>query len=88
MMADAHHPTFGYHPVVDDLDVVLPRARFARALVLDESIVDLVDHVQECRALWDADVALPAGVYVAMNGRCFPADRVQKNRETGVFEEI
>jgi L-asparaginase len=29
---------------------------------------------------------LPAGVYVAMNGRSFPAARVRKNRETGVFE--
>jgi L-asparaginase len=31
--------------------------------------------------------ALPPGVYLAMNGRCFPSDRVRKNRETGVFEE-
>jgi L-asparaginase len=31
---------------------------------------------------------LPPGVYVTMNGRCFTADRVRKNRETGVFEEI
>lgn len=30
--------------------------------------------------------ALPPGVYVVMNGRCFPATRVQKNRETGIFE--
>jgi len=30
---------------------------------------------------------LPAGVYVAMNGRYFPADRVRKNRRTGMFEE-
>jgi L-asparaginase len=30
---------------------------------------------------------LPAGVYVAMNGKYFPADRVRKNRQTGVFEE-
>jgi L-asparaginase len=30
---------------------------------------------------------LPPGVYIAMNGRCFPADRVRKNRETGMFEE-
>jgi L-asparaginase len=30
---------------------------------------------------------LPAGVYVAMNGRIFPADRVRKNRESGTFEE-
>ena len=31
---------------------------------------------------------LPAGVYVAMNGKCFPWDRVRKNRERGEFEEI
>jgi L-asparaginase len=31
---------------------------------------------------------LPAGVYVAMNGRYFEWDRVTKNRETGVFEAI
>jgi L-asparaginase len=30
--------------------------------------------------------ALPPGVYIAMNGRCFEWDRVRKNRETGVFE--
>ena len=30
---------------------------------------------------------LPAGVYIAMNGRHFRWDRVRKNRETGVFEE-
>jgi len=31
---------------------------------------------------------LPSGVYVAMNGRCFDAYKVRKNRETGVFEEL
>ena len=31
---------------------------------------------------------LPAGVYVAMNGRYFNWDNVRKNRESGVFEEI
>lgn len=31
---------------------------------------------------------LPAGVYIAMNGKCFPWDRVRKNRERGDFEEI
>ena len=30
--------------------------------------------------------ALDPGVYIAMNGRYFPADRVRKNREAGVFE--
>ena len=29
---------------------------------------------------------LPPGIYIAMNGQCFPWDRVRKNRETGVFE--
>ena len=29
---------------------------------------------------------LPAGVYIAMNGRHFTWDRVRKNREVGVFE--
>ncbi len=30
---------------------------------------------------------LNRGVYVAMNGKCFPWNNVQKNRERGVFEE-
>jgi L-asparaginase len=29
---------------------------------------------------------LPPGVYIAMNGRCFPSGAVRKNRQTGVFE--
>ena len=31
---------------------------------------------------------LPAGVYLAMNGRFFRWDQVRKNRETGVFEAL
>ncbi|MFL5742308.1 MAG: asparaginase domain-containing protein [Flavisolibacter sp.] len=31
---------------------------------------------------------LPAGVYVAMNGRFFNANNVRKNKETGEFEEL
>jgi L-asparaginase len=31
---------------------------------------------------------LAPGVYVAMNGRCFNADNVRKNKQTGVFEEV
>jgi L-asparaginase len=31
---------------------------------------------------------LPAGVYISMNGRAFPWDRVRKNRDTGVFESL
>jgi L-asparaginase len=32
--------------------------------------------------------ALKPGVYVAMNGRCFHWDNVQKNKLTGIFEEL
>lgn len=32
--------------------------------------------------------SLPAGVYVAMNGRCFNWNNVWKNRQTGQFEEV
>jgi L-asparaginase len=31
---------------------------------------------------------LPAGVYIAMNGTAFLWNRVQKNKQTGVFESI
>lgn len=30
---------------------------------------------------------LPAGIYIAMNGKCFAWDKVRKNRERGEFEE-
>ena len=29
---------------------------------------------------------LPRGVYIAMNGRYFPWNKVQKNKKTGIFE--
>ena len=32
--------------------------------------------------------ALPAGVYVAMNGKIFKWDNVRKNKLTGTFEEL
>ncbi|MBC7861236.1 MAG: asparaginase [Burkholderiaceae bacterium] len=31
---------------------------------------------------------LPAGVYVAMNGKIFPWDKVHKNRAAGVFQPL
>ncbi|MBE3072972.1 MAG: asparaginase [Acidobacteria bacterium] len=31
---------------------------------------------------------LPPGVYIAMNGRYFPWNRVRKNREAGAFEPV
>ncbi len=32
--------------------------------------------------------SLPHGVYIAMNGRYFDWNKVQKNKKTGIFEEI
>lgn len=32
--------------------------------------------------------ALPPGVYIAMNGRCFAWDNVRKNRQLGIFEAV
>jgi len=31
---------------------------------------------------------LPAGIYIAMNGRYFSYDNVRKNKQTGFFEEL
>ena len=31
---------------------------------------------------------LPHGVYIAMNGKCFPWDQVRKNRDRGEFQEL
>lgn len=31
---------------------------------------------------------LEPGIYIAMNGQCFPWDNVRKNKKTGYFEEI
>ncbi len=31
---------------------------------------------------------LPPGVYVAMNGRCFPWNDCRKNRQLGIFESL
>lgn len=31
---------------------------------------------------------LPAGVYIAMNGRCFTWNDARKNRKTGMFEPV
>ena len=32
--------------------------------------------------------SLPAGVYIAMNGRCFAWNDVRKNRDIGIFEAL
>lgn len=36
----------------------------------------------------DVELSLPPGVYIAMNGRIFPAGKVRKNRSARCFESI
>lgn len=39
-------------------------------------------------AAFSAVQLLPAGIYICMNGRVFSWDRVRKNTELGVFEDL
>lgn len=54
---------FGYHPIPDDLEAVLGRARFARAVVVDESVDGLYDAVDSVRTTPAPKAGLPAGLY-------------------------
>ncbi|BBX88405.1 hypothetical protein CQY21_20155 [Mycolicibacterium boenickei] len=56
-------PSFGYHPDADRADVALSRTLFDRALVMDRPVHGLIDRVGCCRTHWNADVALPEGIY-------------------------
>ena len=66
-------------------------ARLAKTVVLTGAMVPYAfgssDGLFNLGSALSFAQVLPAGVYVAMNGRCFPGERVRKNRETGIFEE-
>jgi L-asparaginase len=66
---------------VTDKTVVLTGAMIPYAFGSSDGLFNLGSAVSLAQAL-------ARGVYVAMNGRFFAWDRVRKNRETGVFEEI
>jgi L-asparaginase len=68
-------------PVIGDKTIVLTGAMVPYAFGSSDGLFNLGS------ALSFAQVLHP-GVYVAMNGRAFEWDRVRKNRETGIFEEI
>ncbi len=75
-----------------DTAAVLGAAKLNKTIVLTGAMIPYA--IDDSDALFNfgfaAGVAqcLPAGVYVAMNGRVFAWDRVQKNRAAGVFEPI
>lgn len=66
---------------VSDRTVVLTGAMVPYAFGSSDGLFNLGSAISFAQVL-------PPGVYIAMNGRCFPHDAVRKNRETGVFEPI
>jgi L-asparaginase len=71
---------------------VLGKAALAKTIVLTGAMVPYIfsnsDAVFNLGSAVMAVQVLDPGVYIAMNGRVFPWDRVRKNRERGVFEEM
>jgi L-asparaginase len=67
--------------VVPDKTIVLTGAMVPYAFGSSDGLFNLGS------ALSFAQI-LPPGVYIAMNGRCFPWTDVRKNRDTGSFEPI
>lgn len=84
--------------VVHGTDTMVETARKLGNAVLPKTIVltgAMVPYaITESDALFNLGFALgvaqslPAGVYVAMNGRVWPWNEVQKNKSLGVFEAI
>ena len=71
---------------------VLGKASLAKTIVLTGAMVPFKfgssDGLFNLGSALAFAQTLPAGVYVAMNGRCFPWHAVRKNRKTGEFETI
>ena len=71
---------------------VLARAELGKTIVLTGAMVPYKFGSSDGLFNLGSAVAfaqtLPPAVYVVMNGRCFCAGHVRKNRETGYFEEI
>jgi L-asparaginase len=76
---------------MDKTAQLLGPARLPKTIVLTGAMVPF--QVQGSDALFNFGTAfaaaqlLPAGVYIAMNGRVFDWDKVRKDRSIGVFEE-
>jgi L-asparaginase len=69
---------------------VLARSGFAKTVVLTGAMIPY--EIANSDALFNFGFAcgvaqtLPDGVYIAMNGQVFVWDKVQKNRQAGIFE--
>ncbi|CAA9240864.1 MAG: asparaginase/glutaminase [uncultured Chthoniobacterales bacterium] len=67
--------------VVNDKTVVLTGAMIPYAFGSSDGLFNLGSALSFVQVL-------PPGVYIAMNGKCFPAQRCRKNHERGEFEEV
>ncbi len=79
-MVETARALAGAQPSLDGKTIVLTGAMVPYAFGSSDGLFNLGSALSFVQVL-------PAGVYVAMNGRCFRWDRVKKNRETGIFEE-
>ena len=68
-------------PSIGDKTVVLTGAMIPYAFGSSDGLFNLGSALAFVQAL-------PPGVYIAMNGRCFRWDNVHKNRSSGTFEEL
>jgi L-asparaginase len=68
-------------PPVPDKTIVLTGAMVPYAFGSSDGLFNLGSALSFVQVL-------PAGVYVAMNGRCFGWNHVRKNLGSGVFESI
>lgn len=66
---------------IDDKTIVLAGAMFPYAVGQSDSMFNLGVALAFAQAL-------PPGVYIAMNGRCFNWYNVKKNEKLGLFEEL
>jgi len=77
---------------MQDTAAVLGAANLAKAIVVTGAMIPY--EIANSDALFNFGFAcgvaqiLPHGVYVAMNGKIFSWDKVQKNRVAGVFESL
>ena len=80
-MGETAHAIASTSPSLTDKTVVLTGAMVPYAFGSSDGLFNLGSALSFVQVL-------PAGVYIAMNGRYFNWDCVKKNRETGVFEAI
>jgi L-asparaginase len=81
--------THGTDTMVETAEV-LGKAGLAKTIVLTGAMTPYIfnnsDAVFNLGSAITAVQLLPNGVYIAMNGKVFPWDRVEKNKERAVFE--